>query len=284
MRFQATAFSSPVRHSHAPPLIPRGGLDASSSQETTAAPTSIRRSRRRQPPCRSYSALFASFDGSASSGGDEERADGLPEGTPSSSSSSDGVGDGAAANPEPRADEKITDSLADAAAAAAGTVDSSAPMEDEAAAAASEEEEEEQIDWDKAWASTRQRMEKEQKAAPIFSGRKQVVASKNEEGGYDFEEISADGSSRMKGDKGSGGFGFADSSQAEDGPGRVRRQEQQAVNLATTNQVRFSPPSPSVRSLNDERRHELMGTTSPAQGLKGGGILFLYSNRVIEAG
>ncbi|CAM9679488.1 unnamed protein product [Hapterophycus canaliculatus] len=43
----------------------------------------------------------------------------------------------------------------------------------------------------------------------------------------------------MRGDRGSGGFGFADSSQVEgtDGPGRVRRQEQEAVNLATTNQA-----------------------------------------------
>lgn len=210
----------------------------------------MRRSRRRQPPCRSYSSLFASSDDA--NGGDEEKAGGLPEGGSPSSDDDDGaaaaagVGDGAAVNPGPRADEQITDSLA--AAAAAGTGDPSAAAE---GAAAAGEEGEEQVDWDKAWASTRQRMEKEKKAAPAFSGRKQVVASKNAEGGYDFEEISADGSSRMKGEKGSGGFGFADSSQVEDGPGRVRRQEQEAVNLATTNQVRRSLQS--ERSLDDKR-------------------------------
>lgn len=226
MRFQATAFS-PALRSLTP--LPRGG-SAPSTEETTAS-TSVRRSRRRQPSCRSYSSLFASFDG------DDEKANGAPEGNPSSSddddaAATDGTGDGAPVTPEPGADEQIIDGLADAAAA--GTADTSAAAEGAEAAA----EGDEQIDWDKAWASTRQRMEKEKKAAPAFSGRKQVVASKNEEGGYDFEEISADGSRRMKGEKGSGGFGFADSSsQLEDGPGRVRRQEQEAVNLATTNQV-----------------------------------------------
>lgn len=187
-----------------------------------------------------FSSLFDSVDG-PSRGDEEKKADGLPEGAPSSSDDEDGsaaaidgIGDGAAVDPEPRADD-----LADSAAA--GTADPSV-AEGAAAAPAGEEE---QIDWDKAWASTRQRMEQEKKAAPAFTGRKQVVASKNAEGGYDFEEISADGSSRMRGAKGSGGFGFADSSQGrEDGPGRVRRQEQEAVNLATTNQVRFRP-SPS---------------------------------------
>eukprot|EP00903_Cladosiphon_okamuranus_P007280 g7056.t1 len=172
-------------------------------------------------------------------GGDEDKAnDTVPEGIPPSSdknvdgaAATDCVGDGAALTPEPRADEQVTDSPADAAAS--GTAD---PSEADGAAAITEAGEE-QIDWDKAWASTRQRMEKEKKAAPAFSGRKQVVASTNAEGGYDFEEISADGSRRMRGDTGSGGFGFADSSQVEDGPGRVRRQEQDAVNLATTNQA-----------------------------------------------
>eukprot|EP00752_Nemacystus_decipiens_P001254 g1252.t1 len=217
MRFHWTALSSPPR-SDTPSL-----LETSSSSPSSAP---IRRSRRCHPSCRSYSSLFATFDGASSNGGgDEEKADGLPEGTPSSSGSddgapaTDGIGDGAAVMPEPRADEQIADSLADAAAA--GKADPSAA--------------EEQIDWDKAWATTRQRMEKEKKEAPAFSGRKQVVASKNAEGGYDFEEISADGSRRMKGDRGSGGFGF--SSQMEDGPGRVRRQEQEAVNLATTNKA-----------------------------------------------
>lgn len=99
------------------------------------------------------------------------------------------------------------------------------------------------IDWDKAWASTRQNMEKkketERKEAAPFSGRKQIVATKNDQGGYDFEEISANGSSRMKGDKGSGGFGFADGGQGNtSGGGGIRDQEQEAVNLATTNKVR----------------------------------------------
>ena len=42
-----------------------------------------------------------------------------------------------------------------------------------------------EVDWDKAWASTRQKMEKERKDAPAFSGRKQVVATKNSDGDYD---------------------------------------------------------------------------------------------------
>lgn len=223
MRFQATAFSSPLR-SYAP--LPRGRSASSPRGTTTASSTPTRRSRRRQPPCRWYASLFDSVD----DGGDEEKADGLPEENPTPSdddgaTATGGADDGAPVTPEPRGDEKITDSLADATTA--GTADPSAASADE-----------EQIDWDKAWASTRQRMEKEKKAAPAFSGRKQVVASKNAEGGYDFEEISADGSKRMQGEKGSGGFGFADSGQVEDGPGRVRRQEQEAVNLATTNQVR----------------------------------------------
>lgn len=243
MQFQATAFASPLR-SHTRPR-PRGE-SASSPQETTASGP-IRRS---QPFFRSYSSLFDSDDGPG--GGDEDKADDtVPDGNPSSSdnntdgaAATDRVGDGAAVTPEPRADEQVTDSLADAAASS--TTDPSGADDGAAAAAAGEE----QIDWDKAWASTRQRMEKENKAAPAFSGRKQVVASKNAEGGYDFEEISSDGSSRMRGDKGSGGFGFADGSQVEDGPGRVRRQEQEAVNLATTNQVRFS--SQSERSWSDK--------------------------------
>lgn len=258
MRFQATAFfSSPLR-SHMP--LPRGGPWSSSPQET-AASTPIRRSRRRQPSCRSYSSLFDSSDGA--SGGDEEKADGLPEGAPSSSSDGDGdsggggaaavdgIGDVAEGNPEPRADEQIT---------APGATDP--PVAAEGAAAAAGEEQ--QGDWDKAWASTRQRMEKEKKAAPAFSGRKQVVASKNADGGYDFQEISADGSSRMQGDKGSGGFGFADSSQVEDGPGRVRRQEQEAVNLATTNQVRFSPGPSGILRTSDLRADK--ETTTPKEG------------------
>lgn len=117
---------------------------------------------------------------------------------------------------EPRADEQV-------------------PVVEEGAAAVAGEE---QVDWDKAWASTRQKMEQEKRAAPAFSGRTQIVATKNDEGGYDYEEIAADGSRTMSGSKGSGAFGFADSSQVEeDGQGSIRRKEQEAVNLATTNQV-----------------------------------------------
>ena len=94
------------------------------------------------------------------------------------------------------------------------------------------------MDWDSAWAKTRQKMEKDRKAAPAFSGRKQVVATKNSNGDYDFVEISADGSRRQRGEGGSGGFGFADGSQAgTDGRGRIQDKEQEAVNLATTNKV-----------------------------------------------
>lgn len=141
-----------------------------------------------------------------------------------------GDGDGGVVKPEPRADEQIS-------------------VVEEGAAAAAVAGEEQEVDWDKAWASTRQRMEEEkraeekkQRARPAFSGRKQIVATKNDEGGYDYEEISADGSRRMRSSTGNGAFGFADSSSqmGEDGPGSIRRKEQEAVNLATTNQVGLS--------------------------------------------
>lgn len=100
-----------------------------------------------------------------------------------------------------------------------------------------------EVDWDTAWAKTRQKMEKDRKAAPAFSGRKQVVATKNSNGDYDFVEISADGSRRQRGKGDSGGFGFADGNQAgTDGRGRIQDKELEAVNLATTNKVGVRVP------------------------------------------
>lgn len=234
MRFQAIAFPSPLR-AHTP-LSHGGGRSApplSPAAAAAGAPLTPTRRHRRRRHCPHFSSLFDSAEDAGGDDDEDEASGGARQGAPPPS-------DGKAGNPlEPRADERISDR------AAAPGPESSAEAGGGAAAPEEAGGEEEQIDWDKAWASTRQRMEqekekeKEKKAAPAFSGRKQVVAKKNTEGGYDFEEIAADGSSRMRGEAGSGGFGFADSSsQMEDGPGRVRRQEQEAVNLATTNQVR----------------------------------------------
>ncbi|CAM9650770.1 unnamed protein product [Ectocarpus sp. 12 AP-2014] len=230
MGFQATAFSSPIRANtplQRPPPPPLGMGGWLSSPPGAISRTSS--SRRR--PHRPYASLFDSGDENnagddSPNPGDADSRGEAPESKSATSSSEGG------AKPVPRADEQMTGSLADA-----GATGEDPPQTEGEAAAAGEGAEEEQVDWDKAWASTRQRMEREKRAAPAFSGRKQVVATKNEDGGYDFEEISADGSSRMRGDKGRGGFGFADSNQVEDGPGSIRRKEQEAVNLATTNQA-----------------------------------------------
>ncbi|CAM9452067.1 unnamed protein product [Ectocarpus sp. 4 AP-2014] len=216
MGFQATAFSSPIRANtplQRPPPPPLGvGVWLSSPP---GAISRISSSRRR--PHRPYASLFDS--------GDEKNA--------RDDSPNPGDADSRGEAPESKsADEQMTGGLADA-----GATGEDPPQVEGEAAAAGEGAEEEQVDWDKAWASTRQKMEREKRGAPAFSGRKQVVATKNEDGGYDFEEISADGSSRMRGDKGRGGFGFADSNQVEDGPGSIRRKEQEAVNFATTNQA-----------------------------------------------
>lgn len=212
IRFQTIALSYAPR-SYMPPSRPRPVRVGAWS----STPTPAKRSRtRHHPSCRSYSALFSAVDDSS---GDDGNASNMPEGQNAPDDDDtpvDGTGDGGTVKPEPRADEQIS-------------------VDEEGGATVAGED---QVDWDKAWASTRQRIEKERRAAPAFSGRKQIVATKNDEGGYDYEEISADGSRRMSGSKGSGAFGFADSSQVEeDGPGRIRRQEQEAVNLATTNQV-----------------------------------------------
>ncbi|CAM9176004.1 unnamed protein product [Ectocarpus fasciculatus] len=229
MGFQATAFSSPIRANtplQRPPPPLRVGVWLSSPPRATPTTRSFRRR-----PHRPYASLFDSGNekdarDDSPNPGDADSKGEAPESKGDPSSSEGG------AKPEPRADEQMTGGLADADAAGEGP-----PQAEGAAAAAGGSAEEEQVDWDKAWASTRQRMEREKRAAPAFSGRKQVVATKNEDGGYDFEEISADGSSRMRGDKGRGGFGFADGNQVEDGPGSIRKKEQEAVNLATTNQA-----------------------------------------------
>lgn len=231
MGFQAAAFSSPIRANtplQRPPPPPRVGGWLPSPPRATSR---TRSSRRR--PYRPYASLFDSGNESNARDDSPNPGDADSEGEAPESKSVPSSSDGGA-KPVPRADEQVTGSLADA-----GATGERPTQAEGAAAAAGEGAEEEQVDWDKAWANTRQRMEREKRAAPAFSGRKQVVATKNEDGGYDFEEISADGSSRMRGDKGRGGFGFADSNQVEDGPGSIRRKEQEAVNLATTNQVRI---------------------------------------------
>lgn len=246
MVLQASAPSpSSSLRAHPPPprpLLPAAWPSSSSWKEATASTT--RRTRRPHPLCRRYASLFASASESelppaddADTGEPEGQGQKMPGSPDNDASAAGGSDSDGGSKPEPRADEQVTGSSAEADAAEVGASETGdAP----GAALAGESGDGDKVDWDKAWASTKQRMAKEKRGAPAFSGRKQVVASKNDEGGYDFEEISADGSSRMQGGKGSGGFGFADSNQVEgaDGPGRVRRQEQEAVNLATTNQVR----------------------------------------------
>lgn len=85
-------------------------------------------------------------------------------------------------------------------------------------------------------------MERKKKDAAPFSGRKQVIASKNEDGSYDYVELAADGTRRRNG--ASEGFGFADNGGAQSGDsnsidarGQIRDQEQQTVDMATTNKV-----------------------------------------------
>lgn len=112
-------------------------------------------------------------------------------------------------------------------------------------------EQESEIDWDKAWEDTRQAMEQKaqqaeqsRKEAAPFSGRKQVIVTKTDDGSYVFTEISADGSSQTTGADGkvkrgsSGGFGFAGEGQG-DVRERIRDREQETVGTATTNKVRF---------------------------------------------
>lgn len=96
------------------------------------------------------------------------------------------------------------------------------------------------IDWDAAWASTKRKMEKQKRNTSAFSGRKEIIASKNDDGSYDYIEISADGSRRRReagGPPRSEGFGFVDTSQDNSMKNQVRDQEFDAVNMATTNKV-----------------------------------------------
>lgn len=95
----------------------------------------------------------------------------------------------------------------------------------------------EDIDWDAAWADTRRKIEEDRRGAPAFSGRKQVVATKNADGEYDYVEISADGSRRRRGN-GGGGFEFSPDSPGDaDARRRFRGREGEIVDLATTNKV-----------------------------------------------
>lgn len=106
------------------------------------------------------------------------------------------------------------------------------------------EEETEEVDWDAAWAKTRRKMEKEQSSAAAFSLRKQIVASKNDDGSYDYVEISSDGVRRRRDQQGelqSEGFGFADTPVGGGRMGELQDPEYDAVNLATSNKVRASP-------------------------------------------
>lgn len=209
-----------------PPATPHALTWACSAVagEPLATSTSHGRRRHRRP----YFLLLASndargeydpppdnseSDNANTPGGDEPRAD--------ADAAAVGGGDGSAGDvPAPRPDEQIT---ANADGGGDASLSSSAV-----------EDAEGEVDWDKAWASTRRRMEEERKDAPAFSGRKQVVATKNGEGAYDFVEISSDGS--RKG--GGGGFGFADGGQGgTDARGRIRDREQETVDIATTNKV-----------------------------------------------
>ncbi|CAN0472491.1 unnamed protein product, partial [Hapterophycus canaliculatus] len=203
MVFRAsTPSSSSSLRAHTPPpppprsLSPAGWPPLSTWQQVAVPPT--RRTRRSHPRCRSYSSLFASAsDSEPPPPGDADK--GAPEGQGQKMPGSSEDDGGAATMPEPRADEQATGSFAEADAAQGVTPETGGAT---GAASSGEGGDGDEVDWDKAWASTKQRMAKEKRAAPAFSGRKQVVASKNDEGGYDFEEISADGSSRMRGDRG----------------------------------------------------------------------------------
>ena len=237
----------------------------------TATTAKTRRCRRRHRDRRPCSLLFASKDSTEPAGQEGDEPLQPPPPPPGSSAQDENTetetdtdprerlitppssSDVVTAAPEPTRGEQTPATAATAAAAAAGTVDSNADGDEEQATPSqvsnsdgpAEEGGEPEVDWDKAWASTRQKMEKDaqqmekdRKAAPAFSGRKQVVATRNSDGDYEFEEISNDGSRRRRGKGGSGGFGFADGNQAgTDGRGRIQDQEQEAVNLATTNKV-----------------------------------------------
>lgn len=149
----------------------------------------------------------------------------------------------------PRTDSERPPTTAPLQTAAAGTLQDN--QEEDSAPERKGDEEESGIDWDKAWASTRKSMEQiaEQekqvkKAAPPFSGRKQIIANRRDDGSYDFTEVAADGSRRTKsangtdrrGGGGTGGFGFA----GEGGDSvrdKIREKEQDAVDMATTDKV-----------------------------------------------
>ena len=128
------------------------------------------------------------------------------------------------------------------------------------------------VDWDAAWANTKRKMEEDRKRAPAFSGRKQVVATKNADGEYDFVEILADGSRKRRGN-GGGGFEFTpDNPGGADASGRFRDRDREVVDLATTNQVRdarllrrfseFEVPTTGRCSVFDRCRGILSGLLS----------------------
>lgn len=103
-----------------------------------------------------------------------------------------------------------------------------------------DEEGAEEIDWDASWADARRKMEKKAADAPAFSGRKKIIPSRNEDGSYDFVEVSQDGRRLRREANGvvrSEGFGFID------GPGigktgsDLQGPELDSVNRATTNAV-----------------------------------------------
>lgn len=255
--FQSAAFAAPPMRPASAPIF-RAHPAAATAWTSTSTTAKTRRCRRhRDRGGRPYSLLFASKDsreptdqeddespqpppplGSAQDGNAETEIDTdlntNPRGgqiTPPSSDATDA--------PEPPTRNEQT--LAEARAAAADSNadgEQAAPPQVPGGDGQADGGGEPEVDWDKAWASTRQKMDKDRKAAPAFSGRKQVVATKNSDGDYDFVEISADGSRRQRGGAGSGGFGFADGNQAgTDGRGRIQDKEQEAVNLATTNKV-----------------------------------------------
>ncbi|CAM9959109.1 unnamed protein product [Choristocarpus tenellus] len=97
------------------------------------------------------------------------------------------------------------------------------------------------IDWDLEFRMKRLEMEeKERKVnreAKAFSGRREVIATKNAKGEYDIVTIpSPIGGKRGRADDDEG-FGFADEGRDGDARSRMLERERQAVDLVTTNKV-----------------------------------------------
>lgn len=216
--FQATAFALAA----AAKLTPSSRLPRPPFAEVRAWSSALEGTRRRRLGCHRHSWMLASSAEAESENTEFESSgvgdtSGEPNAIEKEGSDYIDANAGGSGDPLPRQDEQMT-----------GEENVTAPV-----SLASPED----IDWDAAWADTRRKIEEDRRSAPAFSGRKQVIATKNADGEYDYVEISADGSRRRRGD-GGGGFEFSPDSPGDaDANRRFRDREGEIVDLATTNKV-----------------------------------------------